>query len=80
MLTDRYENPLSTTSPAARDAYIEAVDLFLSANTGADKAFTRAIGNDENFALAYVGLARHYHINGNPKAAKQSLAAAQART
>ena len=36
MLSDRYGNQLSTASPAARDAYVEGVDLTLSGNTVAE--------------------------------------------
>ena len=31
MLKDRYENPMSTASPPARDAYVRGCDLLLSA-------------------------------------------------
>ena len=34
MLNDRYGNPLSTNSTAARDAYVRAVDSLLAATPG----------------------------------------------
>jgi hypothetical protein len=52
MLTDRYELSLSTTSAAARDAYIEASDLALTFYPGAAEAYDRAIAAAPGFALA----------------------------
>ena len=64
MLTDRYDNTVSTQSAAARDAYIDAVDRFLGAAPGTDTAFQTAIDADPNFALAHMGLARTYQVMG----------------
>ncbi len=58
MFADRYGLSLSTTSPRAHAAYLEAVDLLLSANAGAQAAFQRATEADPSFALAHAGLAR----------------------
>lgn len=77
MLKDRYGCSLSTDSSAARDAYITAVDLYLAAQVGAEQAYEQAIAADPNFALAHLGLARHYQVNSQPQDAKQSLATAQ---
>ena len=52
MLTDRYDNALSTTSGAARDAYVDGVDRLISADAGAEEAFRRATEADPDFALA----------------------------
>ena len=52
MLTDRYGLPLSTTSAAARDAYVEGVDLLLTVFPGAAAAFDRAIAAGPAFAPA----------------------------
>jgi len=41
MLKDRYENTLSTGSSAARDAYVDGVDRFLSAAPGAGMPLPR---------------------------------------
>ena len=64
MLTDRYDNPISTGSQAARDAYIDGVDRFLGAIAGADAAFEAAIEADPKFALAHMGLARTRQVQG----------------
>jgi hypothetical protein len=51
MLTDRYGLFLSTTSSAARDAYIEGCEAKLTMYPGAVDAFGRAIAADPGFAL-----------------------------
>lgn len=77
MLKDRYGLELSTTSQAARDAYVEGVDLFLSANLGAETAFERSIAADEGFALAHAALGRTRQLYAKPGAARQSVARAR---
>ena len=57
-MTDRYGLAVSTSSAAARAAYVEAVDLLLAALPGAEEAFGRALDADPRFALAEAGLAR----------------------
>ena len=59
MLKDRYGNTLTTESDAARDAYIDGVDRFLSGNAGSEEAFRRAVEADPNLAVAHVGIARY---------------------
>ena len=76
MLTDRYGLPLSTTVAAARDAYVEGVDLLLTVYPGAAAAFDRAIAADPGFALAHVGKARALQLAGNLAAMRESLATA----
>ena len=49
---------LSTTSAAARDAYVEASDLALTFYPGAHEAYDRAIAADPRFALAHAGKAQ----------------------
>jgi hypothetical protein len=78
MLQDRYGAPLATRSPAARDAYVEACDLMLSSQPGAEDAFGRAVAVDAGFALAHVGLARARQFAGDMAAAKSALADAEA--
>ena len=58
MLKDRYDNPLTTTSVAARDAYVEGVDHFLAATPGAVECIEEAVAADSTFALAHAALAR----------------------
>lgn len=77
MLTDRYGLPLSTTVAAARDAYVEGVDLLLTVYPGAAAAFDRAIAADPGFALAHIGKARALQLAVNPAAMRESLATAQ---
>ena len=43
MLKDRYDLPLSTPSPTARDAYVEGCEAKLTMYPGAAEAFDRAI-------------------------------------
>lgn len=78
MQTDRYGNKLSTQSAAARDAYVEGVDLVLAGNYGAEEAFTRAVEADENFALGHVGLARASQIMAKAGDAKAAMGKAEA--
>jgi tetratricopeptide (TPR) repeat protein len=78
MLKDRYDNPLTTSSTAARDAYIRGVDALLSANIGAEDAFSEAIAADEGFALAHISLARTLQIYGRAAETKSPLARALA--
>ena len=65
MLTDRYDLTVSTTVAAARDAYIEGVDLLLTVYPGAASSFDRAIAADPDFALPHVGKARAFQLAGN---------------
>ena len=76
MLTDRYGLPLSTTVAAARDAYVEGVDLLLTVYPGAAAAFDRAITADPGFALAHVGKARALQLATNLAAMRECFAAA----
>jgi tetratricopeptide (TPR) repeat protein len=78
MLTDRHGLALSTSSPAARDAYIEGADLMLTLYPGAAAAFDRAIAADPSFALAYAGRARALQMDSDLSGARDAIAAAQA--
>ena len=80
MLTDRYGLAVSTTSPAARDAYVEGCDLLLTVYPGAAIALDRAIADDPGFALAHIARARVSQLAGDLPAMRDSLAAAQALT
>jgi tetratricopeptide (TPR) repeat protein len=77
MLNDRYGNTLSTGSSEARDAYVDGIDRFLSAQPGAVEAFEGAIAADPLFTLAHVALARGHQLLGNGKAAAEAMAAAR---
>ena len=74
---DRYGLELSTASQAARDAYVEGVDLFLSANFGSEAAFGRAIAADPGFALAHAALGRTLQLYAKPDAARASATRAR---
>ena len=77
MLTDYYENPLTTTTGLARDNYDIGLRAFLSANYGAHEAFSQAVEADPNFALAYLGLVRSYMSSGQIAEARQALGKAK---
>jgi tetratricopeptide (TPR) repeat protein len=76
MQKDRYNNPLTTSSAAARDAYVRGADALLSANVGAEEAFREAIAADDGFALAHIALARTLQIYGRAAESKAPLARA----
>ena len=78
MLADRYGLALSTSSPGARDAYIEGIDLLLTHYPGAVAAFDRALAVDPDFALAHAGRARALQMGSDIPGAKVAIAAAQA--
>ena len=77
MLADRYDLPVSTASAAARDAYVEGLDLALTVYPGAVEAFDRALAADPGLALAHVGKAQILMREGNAAAARAALAAAK---
>lgn len=78
MFADRYGMAVSTASAAARDAYVEGVDLLFSANFGPVEAFDRALAADPNFALAHAGRARALQLRGEMAPAREAMAAAKA--
>jgi tetratricopeptide (TPR) repeat protein len=77
MLSDRYGNPLSTRSAAARDAYVKGVDRTLSANAGVEGALHEALEHDESFALAHLALARHRQVLRDSAGAREALGIAR---
>jgi len=79
MLTDRYGLALTTTSAAARDAYVAASDLMLTLFPGEAEAYDRAIAADPDFALPYVGKALVLIRLGQVAEAMAALAAAKER-
>ena len=78
MLNDRYDNPLTTTSQSARDAYIEGVDSILSASAGGDRVLQQAIEADDGFALAHAALARTLQISARGADAVEAMTKARA--
>src|SRR5690349_2390735 len=77
MLTDRYELPLTTSSTAARDAYVAGADCLLSAAHGDIAHLERAVQADPDFALAHIGLARARFLMADVAGARQSAARAR---
>ncbi|MEE4189359.1 MAG: tetratricopeptide repeat protein [Roseobacter sp.] len=78
MLKDRYDNTLSTTSQAARDGYVAALDLMLEGQAGICAGFERTLEADPRFSLAWVGLARAHQYAGDMAATQAALAEARA--
>ena len=77
MLTDFYGNHLTTSTGLARDNYDIGLRAFLSANYGAEEAFSQAVEADPNFSLAYLGLARSFMSSGEVEEAKKALGKAK---
>jgi hypothetical protein len=73
VLQDRYGNPLTTSSTAARDAYVAGVDRLLSADAKIEDAFRTAIAADDGCALAHIGLARALQVLGRGTEVKGPL-------
>jgi len=70
MLKDRYGNDISTTSTAARDAYLAGVDSLMSATPGMDAHFQKSVEADDGFALGHISLARAKQLLGRGHEAK----------
>jgi len=64
MFQDRYGNSLTTSSAAARDAYVTGVDRLLGGDAKIEDAFRAAIAADDGFALAHIALARALQVLG----------------
>ena len=77
MLTDFYGNYLTTSTELARDNYDIGLRAFLSANYGAQEAFSQAVEADPNFSLAYLGLARSFMSSGQIEKARKALGKAK---
>ena len=77
MLTDFYGNHLTTSTGLARDSYDIGLRAFLSANYGAEEAFSQAIEADPNFALGYMALVRAFMSSGKLANAKAALSNAK---
>ena len=76
MFMDQYDLALSTSSSAARDAYLRGCEAKLTMYPGAIEAFDQAIAADPGFALAHVAKAHALLERGDAVAARQSMAAA----
>jgi tetratricopeptide (TPR) repeat protein len=78
MLTDRYGLPITTSSQAARDAYIAGADGVLAAGATDKADLRRAIAADPDFALAHIALARASFIVADVAIAREGVAKARA--
>ena len=76
MLADRFGLSLSTSSAAARDAYVDASERALTFYPGALAAYDNAIAADPRFALAHAGKAQVLMREGNVAGARTALVAA----
>ncbi len=74
---DRYGLPLTTSSRAAVDAYVEGADRLLSVQPGADVCVKNAIATDPHFALAHILLARMQQLRMQPVEARATAAHAR---
>ncbi|MFV0259445.1 MAG: tetratricopeptide repeat protein [Acidimicrobiales bacterium] len=73
MFTDRYDLALTTSSSAARDAYVDGVDRLLGAYPGGESCLADAIAADPRFALAHAALARQQQVAGRPDEARATV-------
>jgi tetratricopeptide (TPR) repeat protein len=63
MLSDRYGLPVSTSSPAALEAYDRGVRALLGFGADTAAAFGEAVAADPDFALAHAGLALALYLD-----------------
>jgi tetratricopeptide (TPR) repeat protein len=77
MLADRFGLPLSTSSAAACDAYVDASERALTFYPGALAAYDNALATDPDFALAHAGKAQVLMREGNVAGARAALLAAK---
>lgn len=77
MLTDRYGLSVSTSSEAARDAYVAGNDCLLAGIAGYREHLERAIEADSAFALPHIALARGLFLDADVPPAR--AAATRAR-
>lgn len=77
MLTDRYDNALSTTSTAARDAYVAGYELLFLPWPGISEAFAVATTEDPGFALAHLGAAQAAAMKDDIAGVQASVASAK---
>src|SRR5207237_2122771 len=77
MLADRFGLSLSTSSAAARDAYVDASQRALTFYPGALPAYDSATAAEPGFALAHAGKAQVLMREGNIAGARAALGAAK---
>ncbi|MBL8378123.1 MAG: hypothetical protein JNM79_09655 [Burkholderiales bacterium] len=77
-MRDRFDLTLSTTSQAAADAYVRAVDNLLAAGADLVEGFDAALVLDPGFALAHIGRARCLATYARGAEAREAAARADA--
>ncbi|MCE2464838.1 MAG: tetratricopeptide repeat protein [Dehalococcoidia bacterium] len=70
---DRYDLPITTSSPEAADHYIRGVDLVLAQQYGPEDALTAAVEADEGFAAAHVALGMVRMMRGAAPQSRESM-------
>jgi hypothetical protein len=76
-ITDRFGLLLTTQSAQAAASYNRAVDLMLTANTGAETLLDTALADDPEFALAHIARARLCQVQARIPEAKEASAKAR---
>jgi hypothetical protein len=76
--TDRFDLPVTSASAQAVGDYVAAIDLLLSANTGAAELLEHALAADPEFALAHIANARLLQLQARIPEARQAAARAKA--
>jgi hypothetical protein len=76
-MTDRFDLPVSSASAEALDDYVAAVDLLLSANTGAAELLERALAAEPDFALAHIARARLLQLQARIPQAREAVTRAK---
>ncbi|MGD9880097.1 MAG: tetratricopeptide repeat protein [Reyranella sp.] len=77
MLIDRYGLSVSTSSKAARDAYVAGCDGVLTAWHGDAEHLSRAVAADPGFAVAHAALARARFLQADVAGAREAAARAR---
>lgn len=70
---DRYGLPLSTTSVAAAEQYVDGLDRILALDAGGEESLRSAIDLDEGFALAHAALGFLLAFTGRAPAARECV-------
>ncbi|PLQ00240.1 tetratricopeptide repeat protein 38 family protein [Cupriavidus pauculus] len=77
MPEDRFGLNLSTTSNAARDAYVAGVDSVMAGVAGYREHLAESLRHDPSFALATIALARGRFLDGEIAVGRELAAAAR---
>lgn len=77
MLEDRYGLPVSTTSRAALDAYVDGADRVLAGIAGADVSLGLATQADPGWSLPHIAQARALFLEGEVARAREAAGRAR---